>query len=252
MAFVAGEDGRELVFLDGSRFDAYGPDWKVGWPLVFSESGGVVACRLTSLSSSRECIGVDGRRGEEFDRVGPPVLSRDGKRAAYRAQEGVVSFAVVDGRRGPEFRYMTDPAISADGRTVAYGAKDGGWRLFIGGFQIGIPHQPSGLFRPDGGWLMGYWHLESPGNGASRVRVVVRGQPGEAFSMVGIPAVSPDQERVTYAADDGPRQFIVIDDRKVEVTGRESDPVFSPDGRKVGYGARIGREIWWKVLGVGS
>ncbi len=251
MAFVAGEGGRQVIVLDGAEFSRYGPDWTVRWPLCFSEAGGVVACRLTSSTSERGCIAVDGRRGEEFDRVGPPVLSRDGKHVAYRAHRGDRCFVVVDGERGPDFELMSDPAISADGRVVAYGARQAGrWCLVVGDARTPIDHQPCLVFVGPDGRSAGYCRFESPGGGASRVRVVVDGKSSEGFSIVGLPVFSPDGRTVAYAGDQGGRQYVVVGDRKIEVSGRESDPVFSRDGRKVGYGARIGREIWWKVLDV--
>lgn len=219
----------------------------MNWPPVFSETGRVVACRLSSLRSQKECVGIDGRRGEEFERVGPPSLSRDGKQVAYRAQEHLRSFVVVDGRRGPAFDYVTDPVISGDGTSVAYGARESGqgWVMVLGELRVSVPDQPV-LFRgPD---AFGYWHSEASGSGTSRVRVTVNGTTGAWFSLVGTPTIGPDGKTVAYAADDGPRRYIVIGDRKVAVEGRETDPVFSPDGRNVGYGARLGREIWWKVL----
>ncbi len=247
MAFVAGEGGRQVIVLDGSEFSGYGPDWSVSWPPCFSEAGGVVACRLTSRGSERGCVGVDGRRGEDFDRVGPPVLSRDGNRVAYRGHRGDRAFVVVDGERGPEFEYISDPAISADGRVVAYGAKrEGRWWLVVGDRETPLDVQPSSVFLSADGASAGYTHSEN----GSRVRVVVDGKPGGSFSRVGRPVFSPDGQRVAYAADDGEKEYVVIDRMKIEVAGRMNDPVFSPDGSKVGYGARIGREIVWKVLEV--
>ena len=79
-------------------------------------------------------------------------------------------------------------------------------------------------------------------------QVVVNGKAGEPFALVGRAIFSPDGRRVTYAADEGEKQYVVIGEEKREVSGRLGDSVFSPDGRKVGYGARIGRELWWKVL----
>jgi hypothetical protein len=218
----------------------------VSWPLVFGERG-TVACRLTSRLTEKGCIAVDGRRGPEFDRVGPPVLSRDGSHVAYRAHEGERGFVLVDGHRSPECDFLSDPAISADGTTVAYGEKrDGKWSLVVGARRVPIDHQPSHVFLSPDGRRVGY----VCDAGGSKVRVVVDGKPGDSFSLVGLPVFSPDGRTVAYSADDGPKQFVVIGSTRVEVAGRESDPVFSADGRKVGYGARIGREIWWKVLDV--
>jgi hypothetical protein len=251
VAFVAGEGGRQVIVLDGSEYSLYGPDWTVSWPLCFSDDGSGVACRLTSKTSQSGCIAVDGKRGEEFDRVGPPVLSGDGKHVAYRAHLGGRCFVVVDGDPGPDFEFMCDPAISADGKVVAYGAKQAGqWTLFVGSARTPIPRQPSFVFLSPDGRSVGYGLPDSQGGGASRVRVVVNGKPGDAFSIVGVPVFSPDGKTLAYSADDGFRRCIVIGDRSVDVPGREGDPVFSPDGRKVGYGARIGRDIWWKVLDV--
>ena len=248
MAFVAGgEGGRQIVAVDGAEYSGYGPEWIVSWPLCFSETGGAIACRLTSRASGKNCIGRDGRREEEFERVGPPVLSRDGKRIAYRAHEGDRCFVVVDGERGPSSEFMSDPAISADGKVVAYGEKrQGRWTLVVGARRTPIDQQPSTVFVSPDGRSAGYVHDA----GGSKVRVVVDGKPGDAFSLTGLPVFSRDGKTVAYAADEGQRQYIVIGDAKVEVSGRVSDPVFSTDGRRVGYGARIGREIWWKVLDV--
>lgn len=243
-------NGRQIVVLDDRLFDG-GAGWTVSWPLCMSDDGTVIACRLTSVETRKGCIAVEGRNGEEFDRVGPPALSADGKHVAYRAHQGDRCFAVVGKQRGPEVDLMTDPAISADGAVVAYAARRGGcWSLVVNGRESDLDRQPAHVFLSADGRSVGYWHFESGAAGSSRVQVVVNGKAGPSFTMVGSPVFSPDGQTVTYAADEGEQQYIVIGDRKVPVSGRASDPVFSPDGRKVGYGARLGREIWWKVLDV--
>ena len=236
-------EGRQVVGLD-DRLIEYGPDWAVSWPPAFSEDGSRVAVRLTS--ASKECVGVDGRRGEEFDQVGTPVLSRDGTRVAYRAHQGGRCFAVLGNQRGPACELMTDPAISADGRTVAYGAKRDRWRLVVGEREIALDVAPARVFLSDDGRAVGYVE-------GSQARVVVPGRaPGELFSLVGRPVFSPDGRNVAYAADVGETPYVVVGGRKFPAPGRASDPVFSADGRKVGYGTRVGREIGWKVVDVSS
>lgn len=249
MAFLAGVDGRQVVVVGDRVLAEFGGDWSVGWPLSLSADGSVVACRLSGRN--RGAIAFNGRRGEEFDEVGPPSLSRDGARLAFRARKGDRSFLVLDAERGPAFDSLSEPALSADGRTVAYaGERDGRWFLVVNGRETPVDDRPSFVFVSDNGRSVGYWHFLRDGDGLSRMRVVANGKPGGSWSLVGRPSFSPDGSRVAYAADEGSRKHLVVDDRKFEVPDRTGDPVFSPDGMRVGYGARIGREIWWKILDV--
>ena len=85
---------------------------------------------------------VDGQLGPEYDGVGSPVFSADGKRVAYVVQKGAKRLAVVDGQPGPEyddikvslFPVEWSPIFSADGKRVAYAAKKGAkWLVVIDG-----------------------------------------------------------------------------------------------------------------------
>jgi Tol biopolymer transport system component len=236
------------MLLGDEPYAPAGPDWLVSWPPVWSGDSSTIACRLTSRAGSTECVALDGKRGEEFDRVGSPALSRNGNRVAYRAQRGSRSFLVVGAERGPEVEFMSDPALSADGRVAAVALRrDGRWTIQADGREIPVEGPPSHVFLSPDGRSVG-WVASSGTDGHAKVRVVVDGKAGEPFALVGKPVFAPDGRRVTYAADDGEKQYVVIGDAKVEVSGRLSDPVFSPDGTKVGYGALIGGELWWKVL----
>jgi hypothetical protein len=238
------------MFLQDELYAPAGPDWLINWPPVWSADASTIACRLTFRAGGKDCIALNGKRGEEFERVGAPVLSRDGRRVAYRALDGGKSLLVVGSERGPGVEFMSDPALSADGRVTAVAVRrDGQWRIRTDGREIPLEGQPTALFLSPDGRSVG-WIESSGSNGDSKVRVVVEGKPGEPFTMIGRPLLGPDGRQVTYAADIGDKQYVVIGDEKIEVSGRLGDPVFSPDGTKVGYGAMIGRELWWKVLEV--
>src|SRR5204863_2654341 len=156
-----------------------GPEGLVSWPPIWSRDGSAMACRLTSRTTSKECVVWNERRGEEFDRVGSPALSRDGKHLAYRAQREERCFVMVDGRRGPEFEYMSDPAISADGSVVAYSARrDGRWQLIVGERETELDGPPSSVFLSDDGRSVG-WQMKTGSDGNAKVRVVVNGKAGE-------------------------------------------------------------------------
>jgi hypothetical protein len=40
----------------------------------------------------------------------------------------------------------------------------------------------------------------------------------------------------------------VVDERVIEIRGRPSNPVFSRDGRQLGFGVRLDRALWWNVV----
>lgn len=249
MAFLAAVEGRQVIHLGDSVLAEHGPDWKVSWPIALSADGRAVACKLVHARTGKESVAVNGRRGEEFDAVGAPVVSGDGRVAAYRARAGEKSFVVVGGRRGPPFDLMQEPALSPDGCVVAYAAaREGRWRVVAGGREIPVDSEPFQVFVSPDGRRVGWWRMERKAEGGSLARVVVEGEEGEAFNLVGRPVFSPDGRIVAHWAEAGGRIFMVIGGRKVEVAGRLSDPVFSADGKKLGYGARLGREIWWKVV----
>jgi len=251
VSFLAAEEGSKarIVVLGDQTIEE--PGWEVGWPLAMTDDAGVVAYQLTHLETGKACVAVSGRKGEEFDAVGTPVLSADGATVAYRAQKDGVSFVVVNGRRGPEFPFMKDPVLSADGKSVAYAAaRDGQWFVIADDFTLAVDHEPLHVFIGPDHRFVGYSYLESHPEGGSSARVVVDGKPGESFSLTGRPIFSPDGSRFAYTAERAGKRYIVIGDRALEVTGKVSDPVYSPDGRRVGYGTRIGQEVWWKILEV--
>jgi hypothetical protein len=45
-------------------------------------------------------------------------------------------------------------------------------------------------------------------------------------------------------------EFIVVGDKVGPPFDSVTQPVFSPDGSKVAFGAMQGKELWWKVMEV--
>ena len=80
-------------------------------------------------------------------------------------------------------------------------------------------------------------------------RIVVDGQPQDAFGRVGAPTFSPDGRRLAYAAQlaDG-RRTVVVDGKQGKPCDRilEGGVHFSPDGKHVAYGAQFGEK--WRVV----
>jgi hypothetical protein len=247
VAFLATHESGGIVFIDGQAVKIH-PDHDVGFPPTFSEDGRVIAYRLTERKEMRSCVVFDGTAGPAFDAVGPPILSRDGKVVAYWAGKNDRYFLRIGDWNGPSFDGITDPAISADGTTVAYAAEiEDHWYLLAGGRKTPIPGHPYFVFISDDGKHLGW--VDRAG---LKMRVVFGGLPGEAFGIVGKPVISPIAPLVAYGAEEKDRKYVVIGTRKTETPDRISDPAFSPDGKSIGYGALIGRELWWKVLEVSA
>jgi WD40-like Beta Propeller Repeat len=247
VAFLAGSDGgRNRVVVLGDEVITAG-DWTVSWPLAITE-GGTMACQLTD-PSGRCCVAVDGCRGETFDSVGPPVLSEDGGTVAYRAQSGNAHFVVVATNKARAFDFVKDPSLSPDGRCVAYAAASGGqWFLVVDDEVRPVDREPVCVFVGPDRSFVGWSCLEPEAGGGSSARVVVGDRAGERFDLVGRPTFSPDGATFAYFAERGHHAYIVIGDQAVEVEGRPSDPVFSADGRRVAFGKRVDRQLWWTVL----
>ena len=95
-----------------------------------------------------------GCKEEEFDRVGSPLYSPDGKSIAYWAQDNEKTFMVRNGQRGKQCDAGSwrRPAWSPDGRTLAYVARR--WPkelLMVDGQERGEFDEIRNLtFSPDG------------------------------------------------------------------------------------------------------
>lgn len=194
---------------------------------------------------------------------------------------------VVGDKEGPDYYDVREPVFHPDGKSVVYGATKNGTHYFVvaGGkegiyyFLVGTP-----VFNADGS-SMAYLAWTS-GTGRDKAIVLVNGKEGEGFEEVTTPVFSPDGKSVAYAASVGSDRFLVVGGKKSEYTAGEvrlirfapdgrlvlivdreqsgralmvgdkriaefdwiGAPSFSLDGKKIGFRAQKGREVWWKVL----
>ena len=176
-------------------------------------------------------------------------MSDNGKVIAFTLEQVRKYRIVVNDTLGPVYDWVTIPALSADGMIVAYGATAQNDTLFIHGERkIALKKKVIGVFLSSDGKSVGWINTDlKPGH----QRVTVGDKEGPLFQGIVTPVFSPDAKHIVYYAmgiDDTP--YVVIDERKLEAWGLESLPVFLNDGKKIGYGVRKGRELWWKVLDV--
>lgn len=158
--------------------------------------------------------------------VGEPVFARDGTRVAYAATAGGKSHVVIDGARSPGSTFADSPVFSADGKHTVYRAG------------------------------------KSVSRSAEKWWIVVDGKKKQTHDWVGPPSITADGSKVAYWAAkgvkvspagpyEGGRYFVVFGKKKgpmVQDGDALKPPVLSPDGGRVGYTARDGRN-WYVVIG---
>lgn len=237
VAFLAGHN---TIYRDGRLLRSYGSR-QVGFPLTLSGDGSVLAWQIREDLDRGSRIVVDGIEGPLHSMTGLPVLSADGKVVAYRASEdGDHWRMIVNGvPSGEVYESMTQPAVSRDGRKVAYGAENGRALLHVGAEILELAEPARSVFLSRDGSRWGV---------VTRTRVVTAEGRGEAFDEIQNPEFSPDGKRIAYAGRRGDRWFMVVDERRLEAPGLIGGPYWSDDGSKVGYGALLGRELWWKAI----
>ena len=77
---------------------------------------------------------VDEKQDKYYEQTGPPVLSTNGSRQAYRWRENYGWRVRVDREDGPAHSGVADPVLSPDGQHVAYGAREAEkYRVYVDG-----------------------------------------------------------------------------------------------------------------------
>lgn len=206
-----------------------------------SADGSTLAYSLGDDGLNRIAVMVNEVPGPFFKQVGTPMLSADGSTVAYRATEdGDSWFIVKNGKRAsPVSDSLTDPALSRDGSVLAFAAENEKSFIFVGHQRIEIPRMPRSVFLSHDGGSWGY---------VTRDAVVTPHGTSETFDEIRRPEFSPDGRHVLFGGRKGEQWFVVAAGRKFESPGLVGEPIWSADGRQIGYGALLGREVWWKII----
>jgi hypothetical protein len=235
VAFLAGHN---TIYRDGERYLEYGAR-QVSFPLTLSGDGAVLAWRVSAGDGSQ--VVVNGTPGAVYQHTGLPVTNADGSVVAYRATEdGDSWFIVVNGKKISEsFEGVTDPALSRNGRVEAYAVEGDKPALFVGTRRVEIPAPARSVFLSRDGTEWGY---------VTRTQVVTARGSSDLFDEIVDPEFSPDGKRVAFRGRQGDLWHVVVDGRKTAAPGIVWGPIWSPDATQVGYGALLGRDVWWKVI----
>lgn len=214
------------------------------------------------------------------------ALNPDGKKIALTAVRAGKQFLVKSSWESPEkvkekgpYEEIVSPVFGPGSTPFALAFKKGTWRSVIGDREGAGEYDnmvAAPVFSPDGA-RVAYPGMKSSGSEPQNKRnmigkwFMVVDQAGKSdtatagphYDMVVSPVFGPDGKYIAYRVRTGtmenPKRFIVIADAdtgKVIKEGQVGDEiwplVWSADGKTAAYGARIGRELWWKVEKLGE
>lgn len=214
---------------------------------IFSLDGERVAYIATK--EGKNTLVVDGKEGKLYDGIGilNPIFSPDSKHISYPAREEGKWIVVFDDNESvTNYDRIVSVILSPDNKHVAYWAtREEELYLVVDSEETKSPYEYIGdiVFSFDGK-LMAYI-----GNTEEDSRIVLNNQEGKFYDSItqGSLTFSPDGKRSAYSAEKNGKWVIVLDGVESKVYDWLSNPVFSPDSEHIGYGARIGNELWWIV-----
>lgn len=179
-------------------------------------------------------ISLDGDvYGDRTDGCGSPVFSPDSKHLAFKFAAGARMGIAIDNEELHDgvHAFVGNPVFEANGAAVLYVSCDGG--------KI----DDHARLRP--------WGEQSIQGGSFALHRRVRRGRAETLAQEaeGIAHLVCDPSgKIAYARKDAGKWSIVVGDKRSPPCDEVGPPVFAADGKKVAFGARSDRELWWRVL----
>jgi len=185
----------------------------------------------------QEAVVHDGRRGPPASFILRLALSPSGSRVAYLAspRDNVQAAYLIVGDRRDQVQFTEGrsdphwlPVFSPDGQRVAYKVETQSGRHAIKVADLSdvpVGMNTEGKYEP------------------------LAAVAGPEFADVDGPQFSPDGRRLTYAAYDEGKWYVVVDGQKGPSFADAGTPVFSPDGETVAFRATSDSRAYFAVMG---
>lgn len=265
--FAGQRDGKTVIYRDIDS--AYKT---VSHPLLYlhiTENGVIVYSLLKKqadwLSQAKTEVHF-GDRTWEVDGVETPLASSpDGSVLAMRRQEGNQFRIKIGNKVGPLVHKIAYYAFAPDSSDFVSVVSSDNWSLPGHESIFQRHHFTQDIFY--GNWPNSgignltysqtsdliYWDQVLNGKQFSISKHLSNQRWKQLLGMTvdaSYVAVSPDGSQVAYRAMANGADHVVVDQKVSPAFTRVDHPVFSQDGKKVGFGALLGRQIWWKTMDV--
>ena len=222
-----------VAFLDKKN-------WAVSFSRYEQDSAGNFQQRERILFQEEEY-------GSSYDDVGHPALSDDGKHLAYLFEQEEKVGVVLDEeeRVKASWDHAFFLEFAPDGERFAVVASRGGKYKPYGPATNDSPF--SEVTRP-------LKHRSERVLGAQEgveihwVRKGKEVERSESYEKIQSLHWDPNGERLAFVAQEEDKVRLVVDEHKSELFDHIGEPRFSSDGKRVGFGAVDGQELWWKIL----
>ncbi len=197
-----------------------------------------------------EAVVLDGKRGEEFDRVAALEFASRQERLAYAAQRKDQWWIVAGQQRWGPYQRVGPPRFGPQGKRLALVVmlSDGKRAVMLDG-QAGKPYDviSAGLieFSPNGR------RVAYGGVRDGKCFLVVDGRELGPYDDLGTRTgyrFSADGARLAFVAAEGDQVAVVVDEQKLPACHDVADLAFSPDGTRVAYAATDQQGGPWYVV----
>lgn len=192
--------------------------------------------------------------GQAYDNISLLSYGGDGSTLAYVAEKGGKLYLVMNGSEYPlpTGEIIEPPVINsakAEAAVIVAGS-DGYDVCFVSGSGMRKKRYKEAAFLSFSKDGNAYAHVVLAGK---QQQYVVNGKPGPSFDKALAPQFTPDGRFAVCRVRKDGKRFVVVLDLDGKLVRQYPDyemvfePVFNADGKSLGYGAKEGAKLVWKV-----
>jgi WD40 repeat protein len=195
-----------------------------------------------------------------YEQVGNFAISNNGEHIAYFGLREGKHYLVTGKNEWPctDYAMLFDIAVSDKGNALYTGAIKQSIILSLDGKVLTDRRESIDYltFSDDSNhsfFVTGPCPLIPTDKPVEFAYLVVDGHESKKYDKVVSPRFAPDNTHIVFRARADGKRFVVVADKTGKIVKEHSpyeavwDFKFSPDGKSVGYGVKIGQELWWKV-----